>query len=89
MKRWHLPIKDNETGEVVADLDTTVILGTYSTDDGVDSLQVTSDTANVIGQALYEIERLLRHGVKELPPSVLLSYMIYSKLGDKEETVEC
>lgn len=58
--KWHLTIKDNETGETVKELDICSIIGAVGTEDGSCALAMTNCTGAKMVETLLSAEDALQ-----------------------------
>ena len=88
MKKFHITITNNETGETLHDLDTKAIVGAILDDDGTFSVAFNKcdvvDMLNVIDG----VERTLKHLYKKNPELFFLKAMAEKEESETEEATD-
>lgn len=88
MKKFHVTIKNNETGEITHDLDTSAIVAGILDDDGSYSVGATSCDAFGLLNAIDGAEKAIDHLLKRHPELLILKTIMEKSEDETEETTE-
>lgn len=87
MKKFHITIKNNETGEITHDLDTNAIVAGILDDDGAYAVGITHCDSLGLLQAINSAENLITSMYKKHPELLILKLMV-DRTEDGEEVEE-
>lgn len=88
MKKFHITIKNNETGEITHDLDTSAIVAGILDDDGSYAVSATSCDAFGLLNAISSAEKAIDHLLKRHPELLILKTIMEKSEDETEETTE-
>ena len=88
MKKFHITIKNNETGEITHDLDTNAIVAGILDDDGAYAVSITSCNALELLNATGGAEKAIDHLLKGHPELLTLKTIMEKSEDETEETTE-
>lgn len=89
MKKFHITIKNNETGEITHDLDTSAIVAGILDDDGSYSVSATSCNALELLQTVNSAEKAINLIYKKRPELLVLKLMVaHTEEGEEAEETE-
>lgn len=87
MARFHITIKDNETGEIMHDSDTTAIIGAFDSQDKTECIAAIECNPMTLASTVNGVKSVLEVIIDKYPEAKALSELI-GKYFTKKETKE-
>ena len=88
MKKFHITITNNETGETLHDLDTKAIVGAILDDDGTFQIAFNKCNVNDMLNVIDGAERTLKHIYKKHPELALFKALTEKEESETEEETD-
>lgn len=87
MKKWHITITENETGNTTLDIDTNAIIAAIDENEGTRALCMTRCDPITLAAALHSAQGIIEKQ-KALNPLVAMLMTIGSAAEESEEAIE-